>query len=297
MYDIESYYEANTVEEAADLLSGHPGTRIICGGSDVLIKIREGRMACTGLVSIRKIPELQQIIKQENGDLWIGAAMTFSHITGHPLVQKYIPVLGEAVDQVGGPQVRNVGTIGGNICNGAVSADSVPTAFSLECSLRIFGPRGVRFSDMESFYLGPGKVDLRPGEILTHVIVPREKYEGYTGHYIKYAMRNAMDIATLSCSTVCRVDKNTNRLEDIRMTFGVAAGVPLRVRQTEAALRGKEISEALYEETARLVRSEINPRDSWRASRSFRLQIGGEIAARSLREAIKKARGVLDWKR
>lgn len=289
MYDYEDYYEANTVEEAVMLLTGHPQARIICGGSDVLIKIREGKLAGTGLVSIRNIPELQKITQTENGDLWIGAAATFSHITNNPLIRNNIPVLGEAVDQVGGPQVRNIGTIGGNICNGAVSADSAPTAFSLECLLRIQGKEGVRFSDMPSFYLGPGRVNLAPDEILTHVIVPREKYEGYTGHYIKYAMRNAMDIATLSCSTVCRVDREKNILEDVRMTFGVAAAVPLRVTQTEEALRGRAIEDGLYEAVKELVRREISPRDSWRASREFRLQIGGEIAARALRMAVEKA--------
>ena len=176
MYDIEAYYEANTVEEANALLSEHPGARIICGGSDVLIKIREGKLAGTELVSIRGIPQLQGVRMEENGDLWIGAATTFSHITADPLVRKNIPVLGEAVDQVGGPQIRNIGTIGGNIFNGAVSADSAPTVFSLECRLRIQGKKGVRISDMESFYLGPGRVNLEPDEVLTHVIVPRECY-------------------------------------------------------------------------------------------------------------------------
>lgn len=286
MYDIEAYYEANTVEEANALLSEHPGARIICGGSDVLIKIREGKLAGTELVSIRGIPQLQGVRMEENGDLWIGAATTFSHITADPLVRKNIPVLGEAVDQVGGPQIRNIGTIGGNICNGAVSADSAPTVFSLECGLRIQGKKGVRISDMESFYLGPGRVNLEPDEVLTHVIVPRECYEGYTGNYIKYSMRNAMDIATLSCSTVCRVDRERGILEDVRMTFGVAAAVPLRVRKTEQLLKGKTVNSGLYELAAKAVREELNPRDSWRASRAFRLQIGGELAARSLKSAI-----------
>ena len=291
MYDIEAYYEAGSVKEAAALLAEHPQARLICGGSDVLIKIREGKMAGTELVSIRNIPQLQGVTLAENGDIWVGAATTFSHITADPIIRRYIPVLGEAVDQVGGPQVRNIGTIGGNICNGAVSADSAPTAFSLECRLRIQGREDIRFSDMESFYLGPGKVNLAREEVLTHVIVPRECYEGYTGHYIKYSMRNAMDIATLSCSTVCRVNKEANILEDVRMTFGVAAAVPLRVKQTEQTLKGKKIGEELYELAAKAVRQEINPRDSWRASRAFRLQIGGEIASRSLRTAVEKQMG------
>ena len=171
MYDIENYYNAKTVEEASDLLIRHPDARVISGGSDVLIKVREGKMAGTSLVSIRDIQELKGITAKENGDIWIGAGTTFSHITGDPLIQERIPVLGEAVDQVGGPQVRNIGTIGGNICNGAVSADSVPTVFSYNSRLRIVNEDKERIVPVREFYLGPGKVKLERGDILTHVII------------------------------------------------------------------------------------------------------------------------------
>lgn len=295
MYDIEGYYEGKTIEETLKLLSDHPEAKIICGGSDVLIKIREGKMAGCELVGIRHIDELSGISMADNGDIYIGAATTFSHITNDPVIQKYIPVLGEAVDQVGGPQIRNTGTIGGNIANGAVSADSAPTAFSLECKLKIANMKGGRISGMEEFYLGPGKVDLRQGELLTHVIVPREKYEEYTGSYIKYSMRNAMDIATLGCSVVCRVNKEPPMeswvLDDVRITFGVAAPVPLRCKAAEEKLKGKRIDENLYHMAETAVREEINPRDSWRASKAFRLQIGGEIAKRALETAVNKQYG------
>lgn len=291
MYDIEQYYEAETIQEAVSLLREHPEARIISGGSDVLIKIREGKMAGTSLVSIRGIREIRGIERLESGDIYIGAATTFSHITNDPVIRKYIPVLGEAVDQVGGPQVRNIGTIGGNICNGAVSADSAPTVFSLNAMLHLADGKGGRTVPVKDFYLGPGKVDLHPGEVLTHVIIPAKEYEGYHGHYIKYAMRNAMDIATLSCSVVSRTDQEKNILKDVRITFGVAAPVPFRCRETEAALRGMEISEDLYKIAEDSVRREINPRDSWRASRAFRLQIAGEIARRALIRTIELAGG------
>ena len=271
MYDIEKYYNAGTVSEAVTLLNEHPDTRIISGGSDVLIKIREGRMAGTSLVSIRDIEELKGIERKENGDIYIGAGTVFSHITADPIIQKYIPVLGEAVDQVGGPQIRNIGTIGGNICNGAVSADSVPTV------------------PVREFYLGPGRVALKQGEVLTHVIIPKNEYEGYHGHYIKYSMRNAMDIATLSCSVVSKVDTAENILEDVRITFGVAAPVPYRCTETEALLKGRKLDASLYQNLEESVRSEIHPRDSWRASRDFRLQIGGEIARRALIRTVELA--------
>lgn len=291
MYDIENYYNAKSVEEAATLLREHPDSRIISGGSDVLIKIREGKMAGTSLVCIRDIKEIQGISKKENGDIYIGAGTTFSHITNDPIIQECIPVLGEAVDQVGGPQIRNIGTIGGNICNGAVSADSAPTVSSLNALLRIEDGNGGRTVPVKEFYLGPGRVDLKRGEILTYVIIPAEEYQGYHGHYIKYSMRKAMDIATLSCSVVSRVDTEKNILEDVRITFGVAAPVPFRCEKTEAALKGMPVDEKLYQTIEESIRQEISPRDSWRASREFRLQIGGEIAKRALIRTVELAGG------
>lgn len=291
MYDITGYYEAKSAAEAVSLLKEHPEARIICGGSDVLIKIREGKMAGTELVSIRNIPELYGVSLDSEGNIRIGAATTFSHITNDPIIQKYIPVLGEAVDMVGGPQVRNIGTIGGNICNGAVSADSAATVFSLEAQLEIMGAAGQRTVPVEEFYLGPGRVDLKQGEVVTHVIIPKNNYMGYCGNYIKYSMRDAMDIATLSCSVVSKVSEDRKTLEDVRITFGVAAPVPYRCRDTEALLKGMEIGDGLYQAAEDTVRKEINPRDSWRASKAFRLQIAGEIARRALQCTIELAGG------
>ena len=288
MYDIEKYYNAETIKEAVTLLKEHPDARVISGGSDVLIKIREGKMAGTSLVSIRDIKEIRGVQLMDSGDIYIGAGTTFSHVTNDPVIQKLIPVLGEAVDQVGGPQVRNIGTIGGNVCNGAVSADSAPTLFSLNAMLRIADGTGGRMVPIQDFYLGPGRVDLHQGDVLTHIVIPGKDYQGYHGFYIKYSMRNAMDIATLSCSVVSKIDPMKKVLEDVRITFGVAAPVPYRCLKTEGALKGMEIGEEMYKKVEDLVREEINPRDSWRASKAFRLQIGGEIARRALKESIRR---------
>lgn len=286
MYDIENYYNAASVDEALELLAAHPLAKIIAGGSDVLIRIREGKMAGCTLVGIRDIPELHGVTLSPEGDIYIGAATSFSHVTADPIIQKYIPVLGRAVDQVGGPQVRNIGTIGGNICNGAVSADSAPTVFSLGGRVRIVNRDGARLVPVEDFYAGPGRVHLNHDELVTHIVIPKENYEGYCGHYIKYSMRNAMDIATLGCSVVVKVDRENNRVDDIKITFGVAAPVPFRCKMTEDKLKGRPVDEGLLSLIENSVREEINPRDSWRASKAFRLQIGGEIARRALARAL-----------
>ena len=207
MYDIENYYNASTIEEAVRLLKEHPDTRVISGGSDVLIKIREGKMAGTSLVSIRDIKELNGITKKRKRRyLYRRRNYIFPILPMTCDSGKTFRFLGEAVDQVGGPQIRNIGTIGGNICNGAVSADSAPTVFSLNALLRIEDGNNGRTVPVRDFYLGPGRVDLKRGEILTHVIIPAKEYQGYHGNYIKYSMRKAMDIATLSCSVVSKVN-------------------------------------------------------------------------------------------
>ena len=114
MYDIKALYEAENVQDAIRLLTEHPQAQIIAGGSDVLVQIREGKRAGVELVSIYGLDELRGVSLEEDETLRIGSLTSFSHITKNELIQKYIPVLGEAVDMVGGPQIRNIGTIGGN---------------------------------------------------------------------------------------------------------------------------------------------------------------------------------------
>lgn len=116
MYDLKALYEAESVAHAIQLLQEHPEAQIIAGGSDVLVQMREGRRAGKELVSIYRIDEMRGISYEEDGAIRIGSLTSFSHITKDPIIQKHINVLGEAVDMVGGPQIRNIGTIGGNTC-------------------------------------------------------------------------------------------------------------------------------------------------------------------------------------
>ena len=270
MYDIENYYNACTVDEAVALLNEHPGAKIIAGGSDVLIRIREGKLAGCDLVCIRDIPELFGVTRMENG-IYIVWPQPSAISPMIPWITKIYSVLGDAVDQVGGPLGWNIGTIGGNICNGAVSADSAPTVFSLDAQLRIADSQGVHMVPVRDFYAGPGQVRLSQGQLVTHIVIPHKNYEGYTGHYIKYSMRHAMDIATLGCSVVVKVNPQAGLVEDVRITFGVAAPVPFRCVETEKKLKGCPVNTHLYDLIENSVRQEINPKNPWRASRAFRL--------------------------
>ena len=144
MFDVKAIYEAKTVDEAVKLRQEHPQAIVIAGGSDVLIKIREGKLAGCELISIYGIDALRGVRLEEDSTLRIGSLTSFSHITRDPLIQKHIGVLGEAVDMVGGPQIRAIGTIGGNTCNGVTSADSASTLFAWDAVIELTGPAGVR---------------------------------------------------------------------------------------------------------------------------------------------------------
>ncbi len=293
MYDIKALYEAESVRHAVELLLAHPEARVIAGGSDVLIQIREGKLAGATLVSIYGLNELRGVAMEADGTLRIGALTSFSHIAKDPLIKAHIPVLGEAVDMVGGPQIRNIGTIGGNTCNGVTSADSAATLVAYDAVVELTGEEGVRLVPIREFYIKAGQVDLRPGEIETAIRIPRESYAGYQGHYIKYAMRNAMDIATCGCSANVKLSADKKTVVSARLAYGVAGPVPMRAPSAEAAANGKPVSPETVEAFAKAALADVNPRTSWRATKEFRLHLVEELARRTLTEAIKRSGGEL----
>lgn len=294
MYDIKALYEAESVEDAVRLLAEHPEAQVIAGGSDVLVQMREGKRAGKELVSIYGLDELRGVKLEEDGTIRIGSLTSFSHITKDPVIQKYINVLGEAVDMIGGPQIRNIGTIGGNTCNGVTSADSASTLHAWDAIVEITGPNGVRRIPIHDFYIKAGTVDLKPGEIQTAILIPKKSYEGYFGHYIKYAMREAMDIATTGCSVNVKLSEDKKTIEDVRIAYGVAGPVPMRAPSAEAAAKGKALTKETVKTFAEAVLEDIRPRDSWRASKAFRQHIAVVLAERALREAVRLAGGEVD---
>lgn len=291
MYDISKCYQAKDAADAVRALMEDETAIVISGGTDVLIQVREGKLAGASLISVHGLPELTGIRMDEDGTLVIGAAETFSHITNHPLIQTYAPVLGEAVDTVGGPQIRNMGTIGGNVCNGVTSADSASTLMTFDAVLELFGPEGVRLVPVRDFYLSAKKTVRRQNEILLSVQIPKSEYEGYTGKYIKYGKRNAMEIATLGCAVRVKLAPDHTVLEDLRIGFGVAGPVPMRCTETEAAAKGRKLDESLINEIGKGVLAEVHPRSSWRATKEFRLQLVEELVKRAFREAVEKGGG------
>lgn len=289
MYDIKGYYDAETVSEAIELLVENPNLKIIAGGTDVLIKLHGGQLEDAELLCLRKIKSLESIRKLEDGTVVIGPMATFSQIYNDPVIREVIPILAEAAISMGGPQIRNIATIGGNICNGATSADSASSLFALNARLKLQNQQGERVVSIREFYLGPGKVALKPGEILTEILIASEDYLGFGGHYIKFAMRKAMDIATLAVSAVCKLQNG--RFDEVRIGLGVAGPTPLRCLDAEAYAKGKIISAETLAEIGKLAVKSAKARTSWRASKDYREHLVEELTQRALKIAIVNAGG------
>ena len=278
MFDFKAYYEAKSIGDALEYLNKNGDAKLIAGGTDVLIRIRESKLKDAHLVGISFIDDLKRISLDDAGNIHIGPMVTFSKLGSDQIIHENIPYLGGAGGTMGGPQIRNVATIGGNVCNGATSGDSATTLFCLNAKLKIQSKGEEKTVDIKDFYLGPGRVDLKQNEMLTDIIIERQEYDGYVGKYMKFAQRNAMDIATLGCAVVLKTDGKA--IEDIRIACGVAAPTPVRCTDAENMAKGMPVNAAEIDKMAKATISNTKARDSWRGSKDFREHLVYELTKR-----------------
>ncbi len=291
----EKMYNPTQTQEALALLQKEENVAVIAGGTDMMIALQKPKYENYSMVCIRDISEMKGIQLEEDGSLYIGAATSFSEIEANPLVLEHFSLLACAVGQIGGPQIRNMATIGGNLCEGAVSADSVPSLLVADAELEIGNGSNQKTLSVHEFHLAPGKVKLEKGDLLLGIRIPKAAYDGFYGHYIKYSIRKAMDIATLGCAVNVKLTKDKKRLQDVKIAFAVAAPTPIRCFEAEKRLCGAELNAELERSLYAHVVQELQPRTSWRASKEFRLHLAREMSSRALEAAVKKSGGV--WKK
>ena len=207
MYDIEKYREAYSLEEALSYLRENPDAGIISGGTDILVRIREGKIRSAHLVGIGRINSLKEIYEEKNGTLHLGPLLTFSMMEKNDLINKYLFTLAEAASSVGGPQIRNTATVGGNICNGASSADSASVLLCYNADLVLESEDGKRTVPLNEFYLGPGKTVRKRDEILTDIIIRKDDYEGYRGSFKNSARENQWILRLSAALSLQRLKK------------------------------------------------------------------------------------------
>jgi len=282
----------HTVEEACGLLSRYgQDAQILAGGTDLFVKMKQRREVPRVLINIKRIPALDPIRYEANEGVRIGALATIQSIRESALIGKQFPVLSEAAGMLGTTQVRNLGTLGGNLGNASPSAEFAPPLLTLEASVRCVGQGGERVVPLEEFFVSPGKSALQPDEILTEIHVPDPPSQAQ-GVYLKHSLRK-MDVAMAGAAVLVVLEGDLCR--DVRIALGAVAPTPFRARRAEETLRGQRLSgeaaeSELLEEVAQIASNESRPIDDIRGYASYRRKVVGMLVRHGLEHVIARAR-------
>jgi carbon-monoxide dehydrogenase medium subunit len=286
------YYAPTNLREAVEILFQHgDGGRPLAGGTDLVVQLKEGGHKFprpSYLVSLRRIPELRGIHFSETEGLRIGAATTLMEVARSPVVRQRYPIIVDGAALVGSIQTMNMGTIGGNLCNAAPSADTAPPLLVSRAQVRLVGPSGERVLPLEEFFLGPGQTVLGPAEMLTEVQVPTPPpHSG--GIYVRHTPRQRMDIAVVGVGVLVSLDDASSTFREVRIALGAVAPTPILAREAGASLAGQPVSDKATARAARLAASEAKPISDVRGSAAFRRELVRVMTERYLRVAIERA--------
>ena len=272
------------IADEKQLIEGlaEPGARILCGGTDLLVRMRSGLETPQHLLDISDLETLKGVRKSD-GAILIGAATPETDLLSSPLIRERLPLLATALAVLGSLQIRNRGTLGGNIANASPAADSAIPLLAYDAKLLLVGSDGERTQALGDFFLGPGKTTLDHGEYIREIRVPLPDPE-YRTFYHKIGKRRALTIAIASVGIVASIDNG--RLSDIRIAAGSVAPTPLRLRSVEQALVERILNEKTIEEAGQLATSAVSPIDDIRATADYRRGAVGDLVMRGLRQFV-----------
>ena len=279
------YKSPNSIEETIRLLWQANGkAKIIAGGTDLVIGLRNGDQNPQFLIDVTKIEELQKI-KEKNGTISIGAAVTHSEIASSPLIKKYARVLSDAVSKIGSPQIRNLGTIGGNIVNASPAADTLPPLMVLNAIGKVVSKDGEKQVPLYELFKGPYETSLKPDELLVRVTFQKLS-SGMRGCFVRLARRDAVAIARMSVAIVIEMEKRKKRIKDIRIAAGSITPTPQRFSEAEDFLRGKSPDgETLRRASLKISEMMIN-RTGIRASTPYKRPVIEALFIRGMRKVL-----------
>ncbi|NIM89406.1 MAG: xanthine dehydrogenase family protein subunit M [Candidatus Aminicenantes bacterium] len=290
MKDFE-YHSPATLEEACQLLKKYDGqAKVLAGGTDLIPGLYRREIVPEQVINIKGIPSLNFIANEESKGLVLGSLVTFNEIISSPIIEEHYPILKEVAEKIASHQVRNLATIGGNLCNAAPSADSAPILIALDSTVALIEPGGKeRTLPLEKFFIGPGETALAPGEILIQVHIPLLKPR--TGvSYLKQTSRQALEIAVVGVAALVRLEKKTEKCSLVRLVIGACASTPLRIPAAEKILVGKKIGSQDIEAAAKAASEAVKPITDVRASKLYRKEMVRVQCKRSLEEAISRAK-------
>jgi len=277
------YFTPQKIGKALEILTKYgKEIKIIAGGTDLLIQYYDRLYEINGWLDLKNIKELKEIKKHQN-QMKIGAMVTHAQLEKSEDIKKYFPVLSQAAADIGSPQIRNRGTIGGNIVNASPAGDLLAPLMAYQAKFKLLSNKGVSIIPAENFFLGPKKTILRPDQLLTQIILPLPKKKTY-GCWIKIGKRKALIIATITLVLVVEMAEDNKTVKDVRTCLGSAAPTPIEIKEIKVKMIGKNFKQLDFNQLGQIVEDKISPIDDIRGTKEYRKDVAKEIMINALEE-------------
>jgi CO/xanthine dehydrogenase FAD-binding subunit len=278
------YIKPASLAEASQFLAQHVGTaRPFMGGTDTFVRMRDGFWKENYLVDVKHLEGMNQLSFDPRKGLTVGAAVNMNRLVSAPEVKTHYPVLAEAAHTVASYQLRSRATLIGNTCNASPAADTVGSCLVLDASLVVNGINGIRMEPLKTFFLGPGKTTLKPGDIATAMLIPLPP-EGYAARYIKLGRNSIGDLAIVGVTVLGYPDKEAASGYRFRLALASVAPTPLIVAAVEAILAEKPVTETTIAEAAETAMNACTPIDDVRGSARYRQFMVRNLSKKALTE-------------
>jgi CO/xanthine dehydrogenase FAD-binding subunit len=258
-------------------LENEPEAALYAGGTDLLVKLRQGIVPAPALICLERIEDLKRIEDRPN-EVVLGAGATHAQLLDHPAVRRHCPVLVKALSVLGSPPIRHMGTIGGNLVTASPAGDSLPPLYVLKAEVEVRSRERTRRTPVSEFIQGPGQVDLRPGEIVAAVHVPKpDRFNLH--HFEKVGRRAALAIAVASLAAILAVS-DQGEVQEARLAWGSVGPTVIVSPAAEEALINGPLTPERLEAAADLAREAVRPIDDLRATAAYRRQVSGNLVRR-----------------
>ncbi|MGQ9463858.1 MAG: FAD binding domain-containing protein [Candidatus Fervidibacter sp.] len=283
------YCAPKELEEALDIFEEYgERARALAGGTDLVLFMERGRLKPEMVVEVPNCPPFVGV-KEENGFIHIGSRTTMRELETLPIIGEKIPILAEAASEVGSLQIRNLATIGGNICTASPAGDTLPALLVLDASVKLVSKRGERTVPLREFFVGPGETVRQANELLTEVVVPVPKGR-FGSSFYKLKVRRYMDIAIVNAAALVTVDKD-GVITDAKIAVGSVAPTPIRAYKAEGQLKGNKLNDSLLDEVGRLAQETSRPITDQRGTAEYRRIMVYRLTKRVVKQAYEKAIG------
>jgi carbon-monoxide dehydrogenase medium subunit len=285
-----SYVPARSLSEAADILAKEgDGAKLLSGGTDIIVQLREGRRSAKVVVDVKGIPELNQLSFDPKAGLVIGAAAPLHRIYNNAEIAKMYPGLMDAFTLIGGTAIQGRATLGGNVCTASPAGDSIPALIAHGAVAVVASRSVIREMPLEKFFAGPGRTVLNPGELLVRFQIPAPQANA-SGAYLRFIPRNEMDIAVVSAGAYVVLDATKANVLSARISIGAVAPTPLFVKDAGDALAGKPISAESIDAAAKLAQAAAKPITDMRGTVEQRKHLSYVMTKRAIEKAIERAK-------